>query len=110
MLLDDTELVVTELVTNAVRATGITEPKPLWVTLDDLAVIKVRFTLYESSVIIEVWDRSIHPPIIKAAALEEDDGRGLTIVNALCNRWSYFYTASGGKVVWGELAMPPLVH
>ena len=39
-MVDDSELVISELVTNAVEATGIADPQPRWRELSDLAVIK----------------------------------------------------------------------
>lgn len=41
-MVDDSEPVISELVTNAVEATGIADPQPRWRELSDLAVIKAR--------------------------------------------------------------------
>jgi anti-sigma regulatory factor (Ser/Thr protein kinase) len=104
---DDSELVISELVTNAVEATGITDPQPRWQELANLAVIRVRLLLYDTRVIIDVWDRESTAPVLKEAVPEDEYGRGLPIVSALCTRWDYFYPQTGGKVVWAELAIPP---
>ncbi len=106
-MVDDSELVISELVTNAVEATGITDPQPRWHELADLAAIRARLLLYDTRVTIEVWDRAQVAPILKQANPEDDYGRGLSIVNALCARWNYFYPSTGGKVVWAELGIPP---
>jgi anti-sigma regulatory factor (Ser/Thr protein kinase) len=106
-MVDDSELVISELVTNAVEATGVTDPQPRWRELADLAVIRARLLLYHTRVVIDVWDRAQEAPFLKEPNPEDDYGRGLSIVDALCVRWSYFYPRTGGKVVWAELAIPP---
>lgn len=106
-LIDEAELVVSELVTNAVKVTGITEPKPSWSEQQSLATIHVRLTHLESAIIIEVWDRDHTPPKPTDTSSEAEAGRGLVIVGALCVRWGYFPAIGGGKVVWAELAIPP---
>jgi anti-sigma regulatory factor (Ser/Thr protein kinase) len=107
-LIDDTELVVSELVTNAVKATGIMEPEPSWSEREHLATIHVRLTHLEARIVIAVWDRDRTPPKPTDAAPDAETGRGLAIVEALCVRWDYFPAIGGGKVVWAELAIPPL--
>ncbi len=107
VLRDDAELVISELVTNAVKTTGVTEAQPRWTELDDLALIDVRLVLTDISVIIEVWDRDPRPPIIKQPRLDDENGRGLFIIGELCRRWNFYPARKGGKVVWGELEIPP---
>ena len=105
-LINDAELVTSELVTNAVNATGTTNPTPRWSELHNLALIKVRLVVTTDSLVIEVWDRDPSPPAPKEVAEADEAGRGLLIVGALCRRWNYFYPESGGKAVWGELVIP----
>ena len=105
-LIGDAELVLSELVTNAVNATGTTNPSPRWSELHNLALITVRLVVTADSLVIEVWDRDPSPPTPKEAAEADEAGRGLLIVGALCRRWHYFYPESGGKAVWGELVIP----
>jgi anti-sigma regulatory factor (Ser/Thr protein kinase) len=105
-MVDDSEMVISELVTNAVEATGVTDPHPQWRALANLAVIRVRLLLYDTRLIIDVWDRESTAPVLKEAVPEDEYGRGLSIVDALCTRWDYFYPQTGGKVVWAELAIP----
>lgn len=106
-LIDEAELVVSELVTNAVKATGITEWEPSWSEREHLATIQVRLTHLEARIVIEVWDRDHTPPKPTDASPDAESGRGLAIVEALCVRWDYFPAIGGGKVVWAELAIPP---
>lgn len=106
-LIEDAELVISELVTNSVEATGLTDAKPGWADLSDLATIEVRVLLYPTGIIIEVWDRDPAAPAQRDAAPDEEGGRGLAIVTALCKRWHSFPSNRGGKVVWAELTLPP---
>jgi hypothetical protein len=46
-------------------------------------------------------------PVPKAADIAANHGRGLVLVDALADAWGY-RAAHGGKVVWCELATPPL--
>jgi len=105
-LISDAELVLSELMTNAVNATGTTNPTPRGSELHYLALITVRLVVTANSLVIEVWDRDPSPPTPKEAAEADEAGRGLLIVSALCRRWHYFFPESGGKAVWGELIIP----
>lgn len=103
--INDAELVLSELVTNAMNATGTTNPRPRWSELNNLALITVRLVVTADSLVIEVWDRDPRPPVLKQPEEADEAGRGLLIVGALCRRWDYFFPESGGKAVWGELAI-----
>ena len=106
-LIQDAELVISELVTNSVRATGLTDTKPRWADLGSLATIDIRLLLYPAGVIVEVWDRDPAAPVRHDAASDEEGGRGLAIVAALCKQWHYRSSSRGGKVVSAELTVPP---
>ena len=103
----DAELVASELATNAVQATGLTDTDAKWSDLGDLATIHVRLLLFEPSIVIEVWDADPAPPVSQHATREEEGGRGLMIVAMLSAKWDWFPAPQGGKVVWAELAIPP---
>lgn len=105
-VMDEAELVVSELVTNAVKTTGVMDTEPRWTALTDLALIKVRLVLTKSNLYVEVWDRDPSLPALKEPTLDAENGRGLFIVEATCRRWDVFHPRSGGKVVWGELPIP----
>ncbi|MFI5746549.1 ATP-binding protein [Streptomyces sp. NPDC051644] len=106
-VLDDALLIVSELVTNAVKATGVTEPNPTWGELSKLKLINVRLLGLESSIVIEVWDCEPSEPVPTEAADDDENGRGLTLIDALSKRWGT-YPSRGGKVVWAELPVHPL--
>ncbi|MEY9871946.1 PAS domain S-box-containing protein [Streptacidiphilus sp. MAP12-33] len=90
-LQDTTELLVSELVTNAVRYGG--------------APIGLRLALGEESFLVEVADPLPDPPQERQAAGTDEGGRGLQLVHRLAHRWGT--RAEGtGKVVWFEQTLP----
>lgn len=99
-LADTACLVLSELVTNAVRAS--TE-------MDSHArtIVAVRFSWADTSLIIEVWDRNPQAPALQAQFLDAEDGRGLHIVEALSVAAAYYPSPTGqGKVTWCQLEAP----
>ena len=121
--LDDAELVVCELVTNAVKATGTLAPHPSYADGARPAIIGVQVRMSGAAVFVEVWDRDsdkpVAPPPAGGAAVTDEGGRGLAIVDALSRRYGVFRPSTGGKVVWAELPAsllprtpvpPPLPH
>ncbi|QKW28987.1 ATP-binding protein [Streptomyces seoulensis] len=106
-LVDNAELVVSELVTNAVKATGVASPAPAWAQLEDVQLLHITLYGRAHSVTIQVWDSSEEPPVQAKTGVEEwaEGGRGLFIVEALALHVGHFFPKSGGKVVWAELAL-----
>jgi anti-sigma regulatory factor (Ser/Thr protein kinase) len=106
-LADDAELVASELMTNAVEATGgAGSTQAARDGFGAAATVQVRVLMYPASIIIEVWDRDPGTPHRHEAATGDEGGRGLMIVAALCTQWDFAGAADGGKVVWAELAIP----
>jgi anti-sigma regulatory factor (Ser/Thr protein kinase) len=97
-LADDAEVVVSELVTNAIQASrAVTHAAiRLWLAADRMQVV------------ICVWDASPQPPVRMDAADDAENGRGLVLVEALSKQWGWFPAESGspqahvhhGKIVW----------
>ncbi|WP_190035615.1 SpoIIE family protein phosphatase/ATP-binding protein [Streptomyces fructofermentans] len=85
-----TELILSELVTNAIRYGG--DP------------IRVR-VLRDRSLICEVFDGSSTSPHLRYAATTDEGGRGLFLVAQLSERWGTRYTPAG-KVIWAEQPIP----
>ena len=86
---DDVLLVVSELVTNAVRfATG---------------PITVRLIRVGHGLLCEVGDTGNGRPRLRRGGLLADRGRGLHVVHGLTSRWGVRWTDTG-KVVWAEVA------
>ena len=103
--IDIAALLTSELVTNAIQATGVTETQPVVVlTCADLQLVWVRLVERKDSFVIEVWDTSPQPPRLVEPCDDSQHGRGLQLVNALSIRWGYYDTHMGSKVVWCELS------
>lgn len=99
----DVELIVSELLTNAIRATGTLafpvhsadprrRPKAVSVCLKPVL----------TSINIEVWDTDPTPPMPADAAELAEFGRGLILVEAISDEWGYYLSGKGGKVVWAR--------
>ncbi|MFH8689435.1 SpoIIE family protein phosphatase [Streptomyces anulatus] len=86
-----TQLVVSELVTNAVRYAG----GPLGLRL-----------IRDRTLVCEVADTGHTSPHLRHSAADDEGGRGLFIVAQLVQRWGTRYTPTG-KTIWTEQALPP---
>lgn len=95
-LSESVELVVSELVTNAVHASRQQSWPPvvrLWLLSDEF---RVR---------ILVWDGSPMRPVRVDADEETEGGRGLLLVESISDQWNWFQPAGReGKVVWAEVS------
>lgn len=93
--IESIELLVSELVTNAMRISRATAqylPVRLWVVSD------------RAQIVIFVWDASPLPPVANDAAGDAENGRGLLIVQAVSTQWGWeFPPGLGGKVVWARV-------
>ncbi|WP_405557771.1 ATP-binding protein [Streptomyces canus] len=87
---DDAVLIISELVANAVRHA---KAEPIRVTVKRVNSQQVR---------LEVSDRSRSMPYLRVPRPNDIGGRGLPMVDALCERWgTNLYP--WGKCVWAEL-------
>ncbi|QCB21027.1 SpoIIE family protein phosphatase [Streptomyces sp. SS52] len=84
------ELVVSELVTNAIR---YGEPP-----------IQLRL-IRDGALICEVSDGSSTSPHLRRAHAYDEGGRGLLLVAQLTERWGSRQTTTG-KTIWAELSLP----
>jgi len=89
-LIPTTELLVSELVTNAVRYSR-----------GDVTLRLVN----EKALVCEVLDNSAALPRLRQANGEDENGRGLQVVRQLSQRWGARRTPTG-KVVWCEQPLP----
>ena len=91
----DVELVVSELVTNCVRA--------------DAHRFAVAIEGHHSYVKVSARDDAAGAPVKRAPPRDAGNGRGLIIVDALALRWGV--TPDGeGKTVWAEFLVPDNVR
>jgi anti-sigma regulatory factor (Ser/Thr protein kinase) len=98
--IDTAQLVVSELVTNAVRHDAGKQ--------DPSSEPRVTLTLHcePAQLIVLVSDGNPNPPVSNGAVpLAAEGGRGLFIVEAVSKEWSYYFPPTGGKVVWCILAL-----
>jgi two-component sensor histidine kinase len=94
-ILQDAELVLSELVTNAVRARA---PR------DRQVGIRIVWMPTEEILRLEVSDAGEGVPEPRTPGDEDTDGRGLMLVEAITERWGVQQRTGGiGKTVWGEL-------
>lgn len=102
-LAGDLELVVTELVTNAVRhALGCPDRAveeaeyPVWLGL----------SLHPRHLVAAVTDPSPEPPRPRPVDDLGTGGRGMHLIEALSDTWSWTPAAPRGKTVWAALLLP----
>jgi len=93
-LADDAELLASELLSNAVKAS--------W-SADGTGLIAVRLLADRGRLLIEVWDQSPGDPRPRQADFESESGRGLAVIEAMSSRWGYQRVSNHRKVVWAEL-------
>lgn len=90
---ESAELLVSELVTNAIaasRATSPDSPVRLWLLSDSARIL------------ILVQDDSPHPPVRTELETSAEGGRGLLLVEAISSQWDWYVREPGGagKVTW----------
>jgi anti-sigma regulatory factor (Ser/Thr protein kinase) len=88
------QLIVSELVTNAARASA-----------SPLGIIGLSLRPVKNKLIIEVRDQSANPPVLAPANRDAENGRGLMLVDALSEEWGYSAEPHGGKVVYATLRL-----
>jgi anti-sigma regulatory factor (Ser/Thr protein kinase) len=92
-VIESATLVVSELVTNAIRASwpcDASQAITMWLSAD------------HENVVVEVWDGSAERPRPRPGDGEGEGGRGLAIVAALSQSWGV-YPDRHGKIVWAFL-------
>ncbi|WP_406112977.1 ATP-binding protein [Kitasatospora purpeofusca] len=88
---DSAELLVSELVTNALRHAA--------------GEIGVEVAIGVAVLRVSVRDGSDRPPQLRVAGDLDTGGRGLALVEALASRHGWESAEGGGKVVWFELPL-----
>jgi anti-sigma regulatory factor (Ser/Thr protein kinase) len=92
-LTEQVELLVSELVTNAVQESRL---------LGEFTTVRFWLLSDGRKLLIQVWDASQCPPHPEEAGEEiAEGGRGLMLVAAMSDRWSWYpVPETGGKIVW----------
>lgn len=91
-IIEDAQLVVSELVTNALIHAGTR--------------CEFRAGLTEAALRLQVTDGGRGTPDPRATGGDDEHGRGLHLVSVLCAAWGVEALPGGGKVVWAELLRP----
>ncbi len=110
-LSDNVELIVSELMTNALRAsTDPVEGRPGYDADGRQQPLGLRVASDRRQVLVEVWDGAMAPPVPGQVSHDGETGRGLLMVEAVSSRWGYYYPARqprgtapderATKVVW----------
>lgn len=98
-LCEDAVVIVSELVTNAVRhgcRTGVTGESPIRLTL----------TRHDGLLVCIVADTCAGEPSMRAPDDACENGRGLYVVEALSRVWGWTPLPGMGKAVWAALMIP----
>jgi anti-sigma regulatory factor (Ser/Thr protein kinase)/DNA-binding Xre family transcriptional regulator len=85
------ELLISELLTNSVKASS-----------PHGTPVRLRLLTDHRQLIIEAWDRNPNPPQSRQADYADESGRGLNVITAIARRWGY-YSSGKWKVVWAEI-------
>ncbi len=90
-LSESVELLISELITNAIKASQSAE-----------RILPVCLSLLSDGqrVLIQVWDANPQPPVRVDANDDTESGRGLLLVETLSEQWDWYVPQDmGGKVV-----------
>jgi anti-sigma regulatory factor (Ser/Thr protein kinase) len=102
--IETSELLVSELVTNAAKFTGQLPPRRGGPLSANVGVIETALRYMPGRLVIEVTDSYSTPPARKQPGPDSESGRGLVLIEALSKEWSYFFPPSGGKIVYCVLS------
>lgn len=94
-VLETAELLLSELVTNAVQHARVPRGRE----------IEVRYELSDSYLRVEVADTSDEQPEQRTADDNDERGRGLLLVDTLAAKWGVSPRNIIGKFVWFELPL-----
>ena len=101
---NNAELLVTELVTNAVRASR---------EMTRACAVRLWLLSDSAQILILVWDASPQPPVLTDVPDDAEHGRGLMLVDAVSEQWGWYSREDGdGKFVWAitRLCIPGENH
>ncbi len=103
-LIEDAVIIASELVTNAIRhGTAMAAPSDA----ADPPGVELAWQRFASQVTCVVTDASSRPPVLSAADMSAESGRGLQVVHALAAAWGWMMIDAREKAVWATLLLPP---
>lgn len=114
-LSDEVALVVTELVTNALRHSipALADLPPAGRPVSPCrnappapASIRLRMAQEEPWLLCGIFDAGAEPPRRRAPDFIAETGRGLHLVESFTDRWGWRGLPAGGKVVWATFELP----
>ncbi len=103
-VIDSTELLVSEIITNAVHISREM----------DLPAVRLWLLCDRARVVVLAWDPSPLPPLPVTPGEDTENGRGLLLVDAISERWGWYFPgkrpgadAPGqrGKVIWAVVQL-----
>ncbi len=105
-LADTVELLVSEIITNAVRAsTGQAHRQHDAGQASNVPTVRFWLSSDGHHVLIQVWDSDYRTPVPQSARLDAETGRGLLLVETLSTQWGcYIPDGQDGKIVWAICA------
>ena len=101
-LADSVELIVSELVTNALHASeGLTGSRYARRWAPGVPPLRLWLQAEDKHIVIQVWDGNDKLPIRQTADVGAEGGRGLLLVESMSTTWgSYQAEGASGKIVW----------
>lgn len=101
-IFEDAEMVVSELVTNALRhgLQGVRHHGPV------APMLQLVLLRHERRLIAVVTDPGDQAPKLSERGEFSETGRGLRIVEALSGSWGWAPLVTGGKAVWAAFDLP----
>jgi hypothetical protein len=98
------ELLVSELITNAVKHAGgiVDPPERVGESAGEVPPVMLSLAVRDA-LLIQVWDISSAPPVRRSAGVDDVNGRGLELVESLSKEWGYESLRTGGKIIWAAL-------
>ncbi|MFF7976221.1 ATP-binding protein [Streptomyces sp. NPDC007905] len=91
-VVDDSRLLVSELLANAIKYAPDT-----WTTLDLMQI--------GDRLLVEVTDGSAAQPVVHQAGPQEEQGRGMFLVQAIASAWGARRDRRGRKTTWCTVAI-----